>query len=408
MTFPRFYMRMVEFIGAPLMIFIALGGLDFIGFNKLFYSDSPKHSASTRAHTPQIRFDGYDIQPGRDVHAAILAAQGLRAQIKGSYLLIALDRIRVGLPGGVQAADYKNLTAYIYAASQKKLGHYTDREVRGTLSRQQPVQYIRNWTAKIAGDVSICRVTSCRIRLVLSVQRGKYAPHSVNTPLVPFEITAPENEGLIIETPATTASKYWDTYYQDAVAAKQRKNYAKARRLYGEAAQLLETSQQQNHPALARIQYNLGLIELKQGKKAEYERRMKNAYQILDGHSDADVEQLLRPIPGARLDKELVARKLGDYFWDQRDYNNSYVYYKKGYLAISELQTNETMRNVKLAYGSAGVMKTACMLGKEDEAKQAMKELKQRYSDVGSGTKKKLDYWVESGDTFIKAGRCRK
>ena len=51
-------------------------------------------------------------------------------------------------------------------------------------------------------------------------------------------------------------------------------------------------------------------------------------------------------------------------------------------------------------------MASACMLQKFDEAQRAMDGLKRRIKSVGPGSRKKLEYWIRTGEPRIRDRKC--
>lgn len=105
-------------------------------------------------------------------------------------------------------------------------------------------------------------------------------------------------------------------------------------------------------------------------------------------------------------DEIMETLRNADRYWDKRDYAEAYKYYRQAYDAAFALDYFDDSRNRKLAFSSSGVMATACMLGKWEEADRAMGELKQRYHDLKPENRKKMDYWIETGEPRLKRRQC--
>ena len=106
------------------------------------------------------------------------------------------------------------------------------------------------------------------------------------------------------------------------------------------------------------------------------------------------------------IDKESVARELGDLLWDRQRTADAFAYYEKAYAAVAELDTTEDVRNDRFALASAGLMITSCTLQKWDLADKAMAELKQRYPTVSPGAQTRLKFWIDGGEPRLKARQC--
>jgi hypothetical protein len=94
-----------------------------------------------------------------------------------------------------------------------------------------------------------------------------------------------------------------------------------------------------------------------------------------------------------------------DAFSDGR-YGDAYAYYERAHAAARDLDTTEYSRNRKLAGSAAGLMATACMLGRWDVADRAMAELKERIGKVEPAEQKRLEYWIRTGEPRLKARKC--
>lgn len=105
-------------------------------------------------------------------------------------------------------------------------------------------------------------------------------------------------------------------------------------------------------------------------------------------------------------DSIMAALRKGDYYWDKYKYNESYLSYKQAYKEASALDDSDATRNRKLAFSSSGIMATACVLHRWEEADAAMAELKQRYENLSPEDKKKMDYWIRTGDPRLKDRKC--
>ena len=112
--------------------------------------------------------------------------------------------------------------------------------------------------------------------------------------------------------------------------------------------------------------------------------------------------------PGAEQPQDPVAAaiQLGDRFWDQRNYAEAYVHYERGYYGAQALPMNDAGRDLQIANASAGLMATACTLGKWDVSERAMAELKARIGKLPPSAQSRLKYWIDTGEPRLKARQC--
>jgi tetratricopeptide (TPR) repeat protein len=167
----------------------------------------------------------------------------------------------------------------------------------------------------------------------------------------------------------------------------------------------VERSGSSDRPAMALAQYRLSLEYERQKRTGEQEQALLRALAILETYSDAEVKAELGA-SGGGLDKEIVARRLADIYWDLRRYDRAYDHYDRAYRYAREVQPSDSSLNLRLARNSAGRMVTACMLGNWDVADSAMAELKRRIVNVDAAERKRLDYWNRTGEPRLQARRC--
>jgi hypothetical protein len=158
-------------------------------------------------------------------------------------------------------------------------------------------------------------------------------------------------------------------------------------------------------PAAGLAHYRLSQQYERQNKIAAHEQALLRALAILEGHPAGEARKALGP-DGAWLDKEVVARRLGDFYWDRRNYPRAYEYYDRAYRYVSEVQVSDTERNLRLARNSAGRMVGACTQGDWAVADEAMRELKERIVKVDEATRKQLEYWIRTGEQRLAARQC--
>jgi hypothetical protein len=143
----------------------------------------------------------------------------------------------------------------------------------------------------------------------------------------------------------------------------------------------------------------------RQKQIAEQEKALLAALEILEQHAPSEARKALGTESGW-LDKEVVARRLGDFYWDRRRYDRAYAHYDKAYRYTGEIQLSDFERNRRLARNSAGRMAGACTQGNWEVADSAMKELKERIVNVDAETRKQLEYWIRTGEPRLAARKC--
>ena len=189
-----------------------------------------------------------------------------------------------------------------------------------------------------------------------------------------------------------------------AMAALSAGRFDEAGRLYREMLAALERDRGEISPMAALLHSQLAFVGAGQKNFAEEERELLRALAILERYSDKEIRQT-RAIEGA-LDQEMLAARLGYHYWEQRRYDKAYQYYERAYDAAPRLDTSEESRNRRLAVSSAGLMASACTLGKWDIADRAMAELKLRMVNVDAELREWLRYWVRTGEPRLAARRC--
>lgn len=167
----------------------------------------------------------------------------------------------------------------------------------------------------------------------------------------------------------------------------------------------VERSGGSDRPAAALALYRLSLEYERQKRTGEQEQALLRTLATLEQYSDAEVKAALGA-GGGGLDKEIVARRLADIYWDQRNYARAYDHYDRAYRYAREVHASDSSLNLRLARNSAGRMATACMLGNWDVADSAMAELKERIGRVDAAEQKRLDYWIRTGEPRLAARKC--
>ena len=201
------------------------------------------------------------------------------------------------------------------------------------------------------------------------------------------------------------SSQVWKTHYEKALQAGRKHNFEKAEKLFQETLVSIGRDHGADHPAVSQTLAGYAVMLKQQNRFDEYAGNMQRAYAFLGRYTDTETKALLGNYD-FRVDREALARKLGDFFWDQRNYEESYTWYRRAIEAVPGLDTSESSKNLRLAFTSAGAMKTACELGKTEEAEAAMKELKARFEEVNQRSQNELEYWIRTGGARLDAGQC--
>jgi hypothetical protein len=199
----------------------------------------------------------------------------------------------------------------------------------------------------------------------------------------------------------------WEAQYRMADALRSQGRTAEAEQALRATLASMEAAPDGMPPESARVLSALADVQFDQGRRGEYEKAMQRALEVLDEHEPAAVRVRLGE-DGGQIDRESLAREFGDYYWDQRRYDRGFEYYRRAHAAAGEVDVSAAERNRRLAFSSAGMMATACMMRNFEAADRAMQELRERIRTVDAGSKQKLDYWVRTGEPRLKDGRCGK
>jgi hypothetical protein len=205
--------------------------------------------------------------------------------------------------------------------------------------------------------------------------------------------------------PAAPAISAWWPRFEHAMAENSARRFTEAEQELRQILSDVEREASPGHPFAGLLHYHLAMIHGNQRRMADREAELKRALEIFEGQPVNVVKAELGPM-GWTLDREIVARDLGDLLWGQRRPADAYGYYEKAYAAAAELDTSEPVRNDRLALSAAGVMVTACTLQKWDVAEKAMAELRWRYLAASPGIQPKLKYWIDSGEPRLTARNC--
>lgn len=209
-----------------------------------------------------------------------------------------------------------------------------------------------------------------------------------------------------IEAPgaAPAVANFWPRF-DHAMAENSQRRFTAAERELQRILADVERASGPDHPLAGVIHYHLAMVYGNERRMADRETKLKRALEIFEGQSVKFVKVALGPI-GWALDRESVARELGDLLWERRRPADAYGYYEKAHAAAAELDATEAVRNERLALSAAGIMVTSCTLQKWDVADSAMAEVKERYPAASPDAQRKLKYWIDTGEPRLKARKC--
>lgn len=197
----------------------------------------------------------------------------------------------------------------------------------------------------------------------------------------------------------------WDVAIDRGARSMDEGRQDEARQLFAQAIELARRDHGADDPREALAHYRMADSLRRTNERDAQVKSLVRALEIVEARSVAETK---RALDGRRppLDKEIAARYLGDVLWDLRRYAEAHPYYVKGWNYALEVDVSEAQRNVRRAQGAAGVMKTACTLGKWDLADQAMAELKERYASADPEAQRGLKYWIDTGEPRLKSRKC--
>lgn len=214
-----------------------------------------------------------------------------------------------------------------------------------------------------------------------------FFPTRIDEPATPAEAPRAVNTRTVQADVAPPAPKAEDRGETDRLLQQ---SLATAEQAYGP-----------DHPAVAVVLYQMGVKYQANKRPKEQEQAWLRALAVLERTPKKFLGE-----PNGGIDKEMVARDLGDFYWDQYRYADSYKHYDLAYKYADDVQMDDAERNRRLASNSAGIMATACYLGKWEIADYAMEELKERIKTVSPDEQKRLQYWVRTGEPRLKKRKC--
>jgi predicted negative regulator of RcsB-dependent stress response len=227
---------------------------------------------------------------------------------------------------------------------------------------------------------------------------------TVQTTAAPAAALPPVTAGTPSVDADVTSARWW-TRFEHAMEVNSARRFDEAEKQLRRILSDVERESGAGHPFAGLLHYHLAMVHGNQQRKADREAELKLTLDIFERQPVNTVKAALGPM-GSQIDRESVARDLGDLLWDLRRAADAYGYYEKAYAAAAELDTTEDVRNDRLALAAAGVMVTSCTLQKWDVAEKAMAEVKQRYPAASPGAQPRLKYWIDSGEPRLKARNC--
>jgi len=331
-----------------------------------------------------------------------VTGKGFGAEAHGADLRVRVAEIRLESTGKLPKTRYVALGLSVsrrVGNTYQSAGSLMDREVRGELGVTAEV--LRDQVFVVRGAAAHCAQGGCEATLLLQIEVTPNVAHTENTGTAALPVSATREIAAPVEAPP----KYWDTHLNRASAAVQEGRVEEGMRLFDETIAFVRTNFGAEHPIEAYVLVRKAAMHQRQKDTVAREQALLRAAAILERHPAAEAKRAIGA-GGAWMDKEMVARELGDLYWDARRYADGLAYYQRAYAAVPELDTTDYSRNLKLASSSAGIMATACVLQKWDIADRAMAELKSRYPQVKPESQRGLKYWIDTGEPRLKARKC--
>jgi tetratricopeptide (TPR) repeat protein len=330
-----------------------------------------------------------------------VTGKGFRAEAHGADLHIRIGEVRLEPTGKIPAPRYQSLGISVSRRAGNRYqdaGSASNPEARGDLARPE---VLRDQVFVVRGAAAHCAQGGCEAQLVLVVQSGANSAYAESTGMAALPVSATRE----IAAPAEAPPKYWDTHLNRASAAVQQGRTEEGMRLFGETLAFVQKNFGADHPIEAYVLVRKAAMHQRVNDAAGREQALLRALAILERHPAPEAKRAIGA-GGDWMDKEMVARELGDLYWERRRYADALAHYRRAYDSVPELDTTDYSRNLKLAFDSAGIMATACVLGQWDLADRAMAELKRRYAQVRPESQRKLKYWIDTGEPRLQARRC--
>ena len=371
--------------------------------------------------------DASNVGRGSPAQYVTVVGRDFSGEAGDFELRIRVGAIRLESTRKLVATRYTALGIAVYREG-KIIGASWNHGIGGELTSAKPSVTLSAQSFVVPSVGPLCLKGGCEVRLQLRVETGSSEAHAEHTdfaalpmtvaPVVAQPTPKPPSSARPAPTPPAGAKpsptppagarpaprKTVDNEVDKALTA-----YAENRRIEAEKwlEQALATGPKvrADHPHAALLLYHASDNYERQKMPKQQEQALLWSLAVLEGRPAADVKAALGDLH-TMVDKEIVARRLADFYWEQRRYDKAYVYYDRAYRYVADVQMSDTERNRRLARNSAGRMAGACTQGNWAVADQAMKELKERMVKVDAETRKQLEYWVRTGEPRLAARKC--
>jgi tetratricopeptide (TPR) repeat protein len=363
--------------------------------------------------------DASNVGRGSPAQYVKVTGRGFAGEAQGTDLRVRVAEIRLESTGKLAATRYTALGIAVYRQGEI-LGASWNHGVAGDLTPAVRSQTLATQTFLVPWAGSPCLKGGCEVRLQLRVEPGSADAHAEHTDFAALPVTAAPVVAQPVSPPRKSAQpapraqpkpfvpqtmQGWEYRILLANKAMRENRYQDAGRLLNEALAFVEKAQGPGRPGAARVRFQMHIVHQGQKNHGQQEQALLDALAILEKYPDAVVQKQIGSQGGA-LDKEIAARRLADFYWDARRYDQAYVYYDRAYRHVADIQLPDAERNRRLARNSAGRMAGACTQQNWAVADQAMKELKERIVKVDAETRRQLEYWIRTGEPRLAARKC--
>lgn len=357
-----------------------------------------------------------------------VTGRGFAGEVHDTDLRVGIREIRLESTGKLPKVRYSALGIALYRQG-RIIGAAWNHNIGGELTVAVPSVTMTSRLFNVPSAGPQCAEGGCEMRLQLRVETEPDA-HAEHTDFAALPVTVAKVIAQPAPTPSRTAKpsparppaakfapapppavqpspaprKPVDREVGLALAAYGENRLSEADR-YLEEALATGPKVRANHPMAALLLYQASEIYARQNMPKQQEQALKWSLSIVEKYPDAEVKKAVGPM-GEAFDKEIVAWRLADFYWEARRYDMAYVHYDRAYRHVADVQMSDTERNWRLARNSAGRMAGACTQKNWAVADQAMKELKERMVSVDAETRKQLEYWVRTGEPRLAARKC--
>lgn len=379
-----------------------------------YISGLPDHMAAPAG------FDGFAVQPRPDADYLYVGAENVTFEVTNDALMIQIHALKlkkiearartafsaIGVAAFPLAPELKGGQQFSSeGVTAGALDLMVDSErnspiSRTELDRNHDETVIQLRSVDLIAVNGLCE-RGCMVRVTVDVGAGPNG--TMKEESRPFYLVTGDPRAAI---PATPTPVYdWHYYAERAGKALGHKERAAAERNFLRAIRMARAEFSDSHPTVALLLLNYAKSSLKDKDGDVYLAAMTAVYDVYAENGVAAMRKV-RLARGFNYDIEQVARDVGDFLWDERNYGESLTWYRRAYDAIPALELSPKAENRRYAYDAAGVMKTACVRKKYRETVAAMKDLKRRIGDTSARDQEYLQYWIRTGDPRIKDGRC--